>query len=60
LRWNHWRDEQAGSLNLLVDLAKADCGNNQRFTLIWTVLSSLIMLTVRLPTTVIAFISGAR
>jgi citrate-Mg2+:H+ or citrate-Ca2+:H+ symporter, CitMHS family len=41
------------STYLLVGLAKVELGDHQRFTLIWTVLSSLIMLAVGLASTVI-------
>ena len=41
------------STYLLVGLAKVELGEHQRFTLIWTVLSSLIMLAVGLGSTVI-------
>ena len=44
------------STYLLVGLAQVELGDHQRFTLIWTVLSSLIMLAVGLATTVIPLV----
>lgn len=56
----HLLSPLVASTYLLVGLAKVELGDHQRFTLIWTVLSSLIMLAVGLATTVIPLLGGAR
>jgi citrate-Mg2+:H+ or citrate-Ca2+:H+ symporter, CitMHS family len=49
----HLLSPLVASTYLLVGLAKVELGDHQRFTLIWNVLSSLILLAVGLATTVI-------
>lgn len=47
------------STYLLVGSAKVEFGDHQRFTLVWTVLSSLILLAAGLATTVIPLVGHA-
>jgi CitMHS family citrate-Mg2+:H+ or citrate-Ca2+:H+ symporter len=49
----HLLSPLVASTYLLVGLGKVELGDHQRFTLIWNVLSSLILLAVGLATTVI-------
>lgn len=56
----HLLSPLVASTYLLVGLAKVELGDHQRFTLIWTVLSSLVMLAVGLATTVIPLVGHAR
>jgi citrate-Mg2+:H+ or citrate-Ca2+:H+ symporter, CitMHS family len=48
------------STYLLVGLVKVEFGDYQRFTLLWTALSSLVLLAVGLATTAIPLAGDAR
>jgi CitMHS family citrate-Mg2+:H+ or citrate-Ca2+:H+ symporter len=48
------------STYLLVGLAKVELGDHQRFTLVWTILSSLVMLATGMATTVVPWVGHPR
>jgi CitMHS family citrate-Mg2+:H+ or citrate-Ca2+:H+ symporter len=48
------------STYLLVGLASVEPGDHQRFTLIWTILSSLVMLATGMATTVVPWVGHPR
>ena len=53
----HLLSPLVASTYLLVGLAKVELGDHQRFTLKWSIVTSLIMLAVGLATTVIPFVA---
>lgn len=55
----HLLSPLVASTYLLVGLVKIELGDHQRFTLKWTLVSSLVMLAVGLATTVIPLIRHA-
>jgi citrate-Mg2+:H+ or citrate-Ca2+:H+ symporter, CitMHS family len=56
----HLLSPLVASTYLLVGLVKVELGDHQRFTLIWSVLSSLVLLAVGLATTAIPLVGVAR
>jgi CitMHS family citrate-Mg2+:H+ or citrate-Ca2+:H+ symporter len=48
------------STYLLVGLAKVELGDLQRFTLVWTILASLVMLATGMATTVVPWVGHPR
>jgi CitMHS family citrate-Mg2+:H+ or citrate-Ca2+:H+ symporter len=56
----HFLSPLVASTYLLVGLAKVEPGDHLRFTLVWTILSSLVMLATGMATTVVPWVGHPR